>query len=580
MPFLLENIMRYCVEAVMELGMYTYEEFKEIATKFHGYPAPGIMLGAYMVELAKEKVAPYLENHGLYNAISETGQCLPDAIQLLTPCTVGNGWLTVYNTGRYAMSLFNKYTGRGVRVYLDYDKLNDYPAVLEWLMKLKPKREQNSDALQEEIKQAKYSIFSVQEITALPEFYGKHSKGAVVRCALCHEPIPAKEGIICKACQGKSPYCTEKMAEIQLKAVPVEEAAGKRALHDMTKIVPDEFKGAQFLAGQALTGGDMCELQRMGKNQIYVVDEENPQQNQSLYTDTGIIRDIDTPQYIHENECAKVLGELLGGKYIQAQTKIREGKISFVAEKDGVLWLDEARLQEFNRYGDVIAVTRKQASRVKKGQVVASSRAVPLYLTKQQWLRAKNVLSRGALFSLYPLRQMKMGILVTGTEVFSGLIEDKFAPIISKKAAQYDCTVMDVKFAPDNRERIYKAVQELREDGAELIVTTAGLSVDPDDVTRKALEDAGLQNYMYGMPVLPGAMSLVGEFKAQDELGACAVIGVPACALFHKITAFDVLLPLVLAGVPLDRDFFAGRAGGGLCENCEVCTYPHCRFAV
>lgn len=567
----------------MELGAYTYEEFKEIATKFHGYPAPGIMLGAYMVELAKEQVAPYLENHGLYNAISETGQCLPDAIQLLTPCTVGNGWLTVCHTGRYALSLFNKYTGRGVRVYLDYEKLEQYPAIREWLMKQKPKREQNSDALQEEIRQAKHSICSVQEITALPEFYGKHNKGTVVRCALCHEPIPAKEGIICKACQGKSPYCTEMAAEIQLRAVPVKEAEGKRALHDMTKIVPDEFKGAQFLAGHTLTSGDMCELQRMGKNQIYVIDEENELQNQHLYTDAGMIPDMDTPQYIHENECAKVLGELLGGKHIQAQTKIREGKISFVAEEEGVLWLDEARLQEFNRYGDVIAVTRKQGSRVKKGQLVASSRAIPLYLTKQQWLRTKNVLREGALFSVYPLRQMKVGILVTGTEVFTGLIEDKFAPVISQKVAEYGCTVMDVKFAPDNRERIYKAVQELREDGAELVVTTAGLSVDPDDVTRKALEDAGLHNYLYGIPILPGAMSLVGEFKAskeQGELEKCAVIGVPACALFHKITAFDVLLPLVLAGVPLDREIFARRAAGGLCESCETCTYPHCRFAV
>lgn len=564
----------------MEFGIYSYEEFKEIAAKFHGYPAPGIMLGAYMTELAKEKAAPFLENHGLYNAISETGQCLPDAIQLLTPCTVGNGWLTICDTGRYALSLFNKYTGRGVRVYLDYEKLNAYPAILEWLMKLKPKRSQNSEQLQEEIKQAKHTICSVQEITALPKYYGKHNKGAVIRCAVCHEPMPAQQGILCAACRGNSPYCTEKTADIQLKAVPVEEAAGKKALHDMTKIVPEEFKGAQFLAGDTLTGGDLCELQRMGKNQIYVVDEKNPLQNQRLYTDTGIIEDIDTPQYIHENECAKVLSKLLGGKNVLSQKKIREGKISFTAEKDGILWLDEARLQEFNSSGDVIAVTRKQASKVKKGEIVASSRAIPLYLTKQQWLRAKNVLRTGALFSVYELRQANVGILITGTEVFSGLIEDKFAPVIQKKIQQYQCTVTDVKFAPDNRERIYKAVQELRQDGADLIITTAGLSVDPDDVTRKALEDAGLEKYIYGMPVLPGAMSLVGELKEQDELAKCAVIGVPACALFHKITAFDVLLPLVLANVPLTREFFAGRAGGGLCENCEVCTYPHCRFAV
>lgn len=564
----------------MKLGPYTHEEFKEAAAKFHGYPAPGIMLGAYMVELAKQCVAPFLEEHGLYNAISETGQCLPDAIQILTPCTIGNGWMKICDNGRYAMSLFNKYNGKGVRVYLDYEKLDKYPTILEWLMKLKPKREQNSELLQEEIKEAKTSIFSVQEIEALPQYYGKHGKGAVTRCALCHEPIPARNGIICEACQGKSPYVTVEQSSIQLKPIPVEEAVGKTALHDMTKIVPDEFKGVQVAAGHVLSAGDMCDLQRMGKNRIYVVDEDNAEQNQSLYTDTGIISDINTPKFIHENECAKALGELLGGENTKPAEKIREGKISFTAEKDGLLWVDEARLQEFNRFGDVIAVTRKQASLVKKGEILASSRAIPLYLTKQQWLRAKNVLRYGPLFSVLPLRQAKVGILVTGTEVFNGLIEDKFAPIISKKAAKFQCPVVDVKFAPDNRERIYKAVQELRQDGADLVITTAGLSVDPDDVTRKALEDAGLENYIYGMPVLPGAMSLAGEFKESGELGKCSVIGVPACALFHEVTAFDVLLPLVLAGAPLDREFFARRANGGLCENCRACTYPHCRFAV
>lgn len=564
----------------MLLGPYTHEEFKEVATKFHGYPAPGIILGAYMVELAKQYVAPFLEDHGLYNAISETGQCLPDAIQLLTPCTVGNGWLTICSNGRYAMSLFNKYNGKGVRVYLDYEKLEDYPTIKEWLMKLKPKREQNSELLQEEIKNAGTSIFSVQEIEALPKYYGKHSKGSVTLCAMCHEPIPARNGIICEACQGKSPYVTVEQANIQLRAVPVEEAVGKTALHDMTKIVPNEFKGVQVSAGHTLSAGDMCDLQRMGKNQIYVVDEDNEEQNQSLYTENGIIQDINTPKFIHENECAKAMGDMLCGGNAEKSERIREGKISFIAASDGLLWLDENRLEEFNAFGDVIAVTRKQATLVKKGEVVASARAIPLYLTKQQWLRAKNVLRSGPLFSVLPLRQANVGILVTGTEVFSGLIEDKFAPIITKKVLNFGCRVTDVKFAPDNRERIYKAVQELRQDGADLIVTTAGLSVDPDDVTRKALEDAGLEKEIYGIPVLPGGMSLVGTFAETEELEPCSVIGVPACALFHKITAFDMLLPLVLANAPLDRTFFAKRANGGLCENCSHCTYPHCRFAV
>lgn len=564
----------------MLLGSYTHEEFMDVATKFHGYPAPGIIIGAYMVEYAKQFVKPMLEDHGLFNAISETGQCLPDAIQILTPCTVGNGWLTICNSGRYAMSLYNKYNGKGVRVYIDYDKLEPYPTIKEWLMKLKPKREQDSDKLQEEIKEAKTAILSVQEIEALPRYYGKHGKGGITRCAMCHEPIPARDGIICKACRGESPYMSIETPKLKLKAVPLEDALGKTTLHDMTRIVPKEFKGVQVSAGHILTAGDMCDLQRMGKNTIYVVDEENIEQNQKLYDSNGIIQDMNTPNFVHENECAKVLGELLGGDNVVKSEKIKEGKISFIAQEDGLLWLDEDRLNEFNLYGDVIAVTRRQGTQVKKGEIIASARAIPLYLSKQEWLRAKNVLRLGSLFSVMPMRQAKVGILVTGTEVFKGLIEDKFEPIITKKVEKYGCNVVAVKFAPDEKEKIYQAVQELRQNGVDLIITTAGLSVDPDDVTRKALEEAGLCDSIYGIPVLPGGMSLVGKFAENDEFAACSVIGVPACALYHAITAFDFILPFVLANAPLSREFFAKRANGGLCEECKVCTYPHCRFAL
>jgi len=167
-------------------------------------------------------------------------------------------------------------------------------------------------------------------------------------------------------------------------------------------------------------------------------------------------------------------------------------------------------------------------------------------------------------------------VLVTGTEVFQGLIEDKFAPVVRDKVERLGSSVVAVDIVPDDAERIARSVAKLLAAGAELIVTTAGLSVDPDDVTRKGLLTAGLTDMLYGAPLLPGAMTLLGRLAC--PAGSAQVMGVPACALFHKATSFDILLPRVLAGVELKRADLAKMAEGGFCLNCKTCVYPKCCF--
>ena len=145
----------------------------EVARKFHGYPAPGLIIGAYMVELAKS----HMPGGVLYDAVSETSYCLPDAIQLLTPCTIGNGWMRILNFGLYAMSLYDKRTGEGVRVRLDLDRLDAWPSIRAWYMKTTPKKEQDSDLLQEEIYEAGISILSAQPVTVKAEYVGRPDRG-------------------------------------------------------------------------------------------------------------------------------------------------------------------------------------------------------------------------------------------------------------------------------------------------------------------------------------------------------------------------------------------------------------------
>ncbi len=209
---------------------------------------------------------------------------------------------------------------------------------------------------------------------------------------------------------------------------------------------------------------------------------------------------------------------------------------------------------------------------VREGQLVAGTRAIPLYLPREDFHRALAVLESGPVFEVRPLRRSSVGILVTGTEVFRGLVQDKFAPIIQAKTEQLGSRVLGVVIAPDEREAIRQGVIDLMEKGIDLLVTTAGLSVDPDDVTRQALLDAGAADLLYGAPILPGAMTLLAH------IGAVQVIGVPACALYFKQTSFDLLLPRLLAGLTITRQDLAAMGHGAMCLECPTCTFPKCGF--
>ncbi len=532
----------------------------EVDRKFHGNPAPCLIIGAYMVEQAKS----HMPGGVLYDAVSETSYCLPDAIQLLTPCTIGNGWMRILNFGLYAMSLYDKRTGEGVRVRLDLDRLDAWPSIRAWYMKTTPKKEQDSDLLQEEIYEAGISILSAQPVTVKAEYVGRPDRGGIVRCAICGEPHPGVFGAVCRSCRGESPYLRGpglSFSGPDLTRIPVSEAVGRVALHDMTRIEPGVSKGPAVIAGQTISGGDLCRLQLMGRNSIYVEDKAV------------------SPNWVHENEVAEAFREDMPGDGVDASDDIREGKISFRAARQGVFWVDETRLREFNLVPEVICATRHCGSMVGEGAPLASARAIPLYLARGNFLLARGALAEGPLFSVLPMRRRRIGVLITGTEVFQGLIEDRFEPVITRKAQALGCEIVSVGKAPDNARLIREGVEKLLDAGAEVVITTAGLSVDPDDVTRKGLVDAGLRDMLYGIPVLPGAMSLVGSLGGEGPSAPARVLGVPACALFHKTTALDVLLPCVLADAPLTREYLSGLGHGGLCLDCKTCTYPKCTFA-
>jgi len=338
-----------------------------------------------------------------------------------------------------------------------------------------------------------------------------------------------------------------------IKTIKLEEAVGTELAHDITEIRPGEFKGPAFPKGHTVCQDDLCRMQRLGKNHLYVIDLEEDE--------------------IHENAAAAILAASLAGEGVVWENDPREGKINLVAGVDGLLQIDTQALAAFNTVDEVMCATLHRHTLVKKGDLVAATRAIPLIMKRAAIERAASIARQnGAVLAVKPLRRARVGLIITGNEVYHGLIQDRFAPILTEKMTLLGSEVATLDFAPDDAEAIAGIISSHLKQGCNLLLLSGGMSVDPDDVTRHAIRKAGATEFHYGSAVLPGAMFLVAY------LGETPLLGVPACALHHRITALDLVLPRILAGERIGKLELAMLGHGGLCQDCPECQYPHCPF--
>jgi len=338
-----------------------------------------------------------------------------------------------------------------------------------------------------------------------------------------------------------------------LKKIKLQDAVGTKLAHDITEVRPGEYKGPAFLKGHTVCDDDLCRLQKLGKNHLYQIDPAEDE--------------------IHEDEAAAILAAGLAGEGIVWQDAPREGKIKLVAERDGLFTVDTISLAAFNMVDEVMCATLHNHTRVKAGEQVAATRAIPLIMKRAPIERAAAIARQnGATLSVKALRRARVGLVITGSEVYHGLIEDRFAPILSEKVTALNSKVEALAFAPDDPEIISSAIQTQLEKGCDLLLLSGGMSVDPDDVTRKGIRMAGAAETHYGSAVLPGAMFLVAY------IGDVPLLGVPACGLYHRTTVLDLVLPRILAGEKIGKAELALLGHGGLCRDCEPCVYPHCPF--
>lgn len=337
-----------------------------------------------------------------------------------------------------------------------------------------------------------------------------------------------------------------------MKLMKTEEAIGQILCHDVTQIIRGVTKDAAFRKGHVIRKEDIPVLLSIGKDHIYIWENDETM--------------------LHENEAAQILCDICINEHMRP-SEVKEGKIELIAECDGVLKIDREKLVGINSLGEMMIASRHGDFPVKAGDKLAGTRIIPLVIEKEKMELAKKLVGDTPIFEIKPFQKKKAGIVTTGNEVFHGRISDTFTPVIEEKLAEYSVELIGHEISDDNSEHISKCIHTLLDMGADLIICTGGMSVDPDDRTPAAIRSVAASVVTYGAPVLPGAMFLL----AYDGNGV-PIMGLPGCAMYAKRTIFDLVLPRILTDEILQKKDFATMGEGGLCLSCPVCTFPNCGF--
>ena len=337
-----------------------------------------------------------------------------------------------------------------------------------------------------------------------------------------------------------------------MKAIPVEQSVGTVLCHDITRIVVGESKGPAFRRGHVVTDEDIPTLLDIGKANLYVYDPKDG--------------------YIHEDDAAFRLAAAATGQNITFSGPT-EGKVTLTAAIDGLLSINVPVLTDMNCVEDVTFATVHNHQFVKKGRSLAGTRVIPLAVPEEILFEVENICEKGGpVIEVKPLKAARVGVVTTGSEVYSGRIKDGFGPVLKRKFSELGSTVVEQVFVSDEAEMTVEAIRSFRAQGVDLIAVTGGMSVDPDDQTPTAIRSTGADVVSYGAPTYPGAMFMLAYL---DDV---PVVGLPGCVMYHKASIFDLVVPRILAGDKVTRRDIVAFGHGGFCEGCDTCRYPVCGF--
>lgn len=340
-----------------------------------------------------------------------------------------------------------------------------------------------------------------------------------------------------------------------MKEIRTEDAVGHVLCHDITQIIKDKKKGVVFSKGHIVKEEDIPVLLSVGKEHLFVWEKQ--------------------PGILHENEAAEILYKICAGSNMHG-SDIKEGKIELIADCDGLLKIRRDALLAVNSLGEMMIASRHGDFAIHKGDKIAGTRVIPLVIEQSKMDRAVEAAGSEPIFSVLPFHPRKVAVVTTGSEIQKGLIKDTFTPVLQGKLAEYSCEMIGQTKPGDDRTQITQDILTFARNGADMILCSGGMSVDPDDRTPGAIKDTGADIVTYGAPVLPGAMLLLAYLDMEDR--KIPVVGLPGCVMYAKRTIFDLVLPRLLADDRITAAEIAGYGEGGLCLNCPVCTFPNCGF--
>ncbi|MEM3018457.1 MAG: molybdopterin-binding protein [Candidatus Bathyarchaeia archaeon] len=333
----------------------------------------------------------------------------------------------------------------------------------------------------------------------------------------------------------------------------IEDAVGKALSHDVTKITRlGKFKGTLFKKGHIIQERDLDELRRIGRRYVYTLEIEEGE--------------------LHEEEGARRLASTISGSNVKI-LEPNEGSVPLLAAQDGILKVNVEGLERINEIEGLGVATQHTDRYVKSGEKIAVAKIFPLIIEEAKIQKASEICrDSGPIINVAPLRRNRVGLIITGNEVYNGIVEDEFAPVMKKKIENLGSKVEKTVYAPDDIKKIVDEISKMKVEKMDLIILTGGMAVDPDDVTLRSALEAKASIEKYGAPVQPGFMFMI------SYLDNTPLIGVPACAMYYETTILDLVLPRILSGEKLTRKDILALAHGGLCLRCKECAYPICPF--
>lgn len=335
-----------------------------------------------------------------------------------------------------------------------------------------------------------------------------------------------------------------------MKKINVQDAVGMELCHDITEM-NDGFKGVAFKRGHIIREEDIEHMLNIGKRTVFVWE--------------------DNAGEIHEDDCARRMAAMAPVENAH-YTEPAEGKVLLFADQRGLFRVNTDLLKKINSIGDITIATLPDHYPVEVGARLASMRIVPLVTQQTQIIEAEQLCAKEKLLDLKPYQNKKLGVIITGSEVYTGRIKDKFEPVVRAKMKQYPCEIVGITICDDDLDMIVNAARDHLKNGADFLIFTGGMSVDPDDLTPTAIRQLGADIVTHGVPAQPGNMTLVAY------LGDVPILGIPGAAIKLPTTIFDVLLPQIFAGEKITKEELTNLADGGLCQMCKACHWPNCTF--